>query len=64
MNLKGRISLLLPQVGGYSKHETREEEEPLFLYNDKGNDNDKLSNNCLFNPEPTTRAKSSNTNTA
>nr|XP_023026900.1 WD repeat-containing protein 43 [Leptinotarsa decemlineata] len=32
--LKGRLELLLPQVGG-SSHEENENEEPLLVYNDK-----------------------------
>lgn len=34
--LKGRINLLLPQVGASSIHDTKDQEEPLFMYNDKG----------------------------
>lgn len=37
--LKGRINLLLPQATGNSKQDMKEQEEPLFLYNDKGKSN-------------------------
>lgn len=36
MRLKGRINLLLPQVCGHSNNDTNDEEEALFIYNDKG----------------------------
>lgn len=35
--LKGRIDLLLPQVG-HSSRDSNQDEEPLFTYNDKGKD--------------------------